>query len=420
DLEELYDAVSAMNSSCKDMRHCKLLLMAQNQRAGLEVMEQMSVLMECGCEKLYRWIQNECGMQAGGAPRYCKIAQCYSNTPGRVRQCQAGRSSSKLSLRRSRVVAAARGTPTMELHSHDPQRYVGDMLPGCIQATASETESLDSLLKLSTDIASSRSSRRQLRAACLCSLSEGVCRPLRLRVEQRNCGWSWRRYRRLGQAARSAGGRDPATAAAGSDSPDSGMAPLSQRRDDLRQVLDTCIDPLLKLCTVTATRLSRWKLAIFMANSLHSLQTGLAATNSLRLILNACRLSWSPQLDALVAEQLSHILMAQGPGRSQKIIRRKSARHSAPSKNWSNWPDQKASTRWHSLPLTVQQYIQQLDLKADPSNVDLILNPPEGQRTSTCGNNEHLRTVLHMELNGWLSGVQAECDRTCAAQHDGH
>lgn len=40
------------------------------------------------------------------------------------------------------------GTPRpIELHSHDPLRYVGDMLAWIHQATASEKEHLQSLLK---------------------------------------------------------------------------------------------------------------------------------------------------------------------------------------------------------------------------------------------------------------------------------
>ena len=40
------------------------------------------------------------------------------------------------------------GTPRpIELHSHDPLRYVGDMLAWLHQATASEKEHLQTLLK---------------------------------------------------------------------------------------------------------------------------------------------------------------------------------------------------------------------------------------------------------------------------------
>uniref|UniRef100_A0A1I8HLE4 Conserved oligomeric Golgi complex subunit 6 n=1 Tax=Macrostomum lignano TaxID=282301 RepID=A0A1I8HLE4_9PLAT len=469
DLEELYDAVSAMNSSCKDMSvrlqeaksqtehllretsriqreseeyeirsrvaevvlelfqltpeqeqqltdkaspvtedffkalerskqihsDCKLLLMAQNQRAGLEVMEQMSVLMECGCEKLYRWIQNECRMQAGESAESPSDDRSddssLSDRPVLFKYAlDEYANARRAALVKAFIEALTRGGSggggprPMELHSHDPQRYVGDMLAWLHQATASETESLDSLLKLSTDIASSRSSRRQLRAACLCSLSEGVCRPLRLRVEQALVGVQdasvlyrlhnllrfhqgtldrvlgsnsslattvgdlgqlcWRLFfgaltngaqRALetveplatyasGTAAGAGAGIDdwdrlrapPAVAETLRllqqvlTAQDSGMAPLSQRRDDLRQVLDTCIDPLLKLCTVTATRLSPLELAIFMANSLHSLQTGLAAYEFTETHIERLQAQLEPQLDALVAEQLSHILVS--------------------------------------------------------------------------------------------------------------
>ncbi|PAA54421.1 hypothetical protein BOX15_Mlig025721g4 [Macrostomum lignano] len=86
----------------------------------------------------------------------------------------------------------------------------------------------------------------------------------------------------------------------------------------------------------------------------------------------------------------------------QKIIRRNLPGTSRAK--WSNWPDQSFDEMDSTL--TVQQYIQQLT-KADPSNVDLILNPPEGQDINVW-KYEHLRQFC-MELNGLAVRLQAEC-----------
>ena len=72
------------------------------------------------------------------------------------------------------------GTPRpIELHAHDPLRYVGDMLAWLHQATPSERESLQALLR---DCRPAETAARVDTA--LASVCESVCRPLRARLEQ--------------------------------------------------------------------------------------------------------------------------------------------------------------------------------------------------------------------------------------------
>ncbi|XP_075706158.1 conserved oligomeric Golgi complex subunit 6 isoform X2 [Rhinoderma darwinii] len=65
------------------------------------------------------------------------------------------------------------------MHSHDPLRYAGDMLAWLHQATASEKEHLESLLKL-VNIQGVEDHIREV----VGHITEGVCRPLKVRIEQ--------------------------------------------------------------------------------------------------------------------------------------------------------------------------------------------------------------------------------------------
>lgn len=68
------------------------------------------------------------------------------------------------------------GTPRpIELHSHDPLRYIGDMLAWLHQATASEKEHLQTLLKKCR-----QGSVEDHIQDVLGHVTEGVCRPLKV------------------------------------------------------------------------------------------------------------------------------------------------------------------------------------------------------------------------------------------------
>uniref|UniRef100_A0A669EK00 Conserved oligomeric Golgi complex subunit 6 n=1 Tax=Oreochromis niloticus TaxID=8128 RepID=A0A669EK00_ORENI len=72
------------------------------------------------------------------------------------------------------------GTPRpIEMHSHDPLRYVGDMLAWLHQATASEKEHLEALLKQVT-LQGVEDNMQEV----VGHIIEGVCRPLKVRIEQ--------------------------------------------------------------------------------------------------------------------------------------------------------------------------------------------------------------------------------------------
>ncbi|XP_064371230.1 MOB-like protein phocein isoform X2 [Dromaius novaehollandiae] len=74
------------------------------------------------------------------------------------------------------------------------------------------------------------------------------------------------------------------------------------------------------------------------------------------------------------------------------------------AQDFYNWPDE--SFEEMDSTLAVQQYIQQ-NIRADCSNIDKILEPPEGQDEGVW-KYEHLRQFC-LELNGLAVKLQSEC-----------
>ena len=74
------------------------------------------------------------------------------------------------------------GTPKpIELHAHDPPRYIGDMLAWLHQSIPTESENLNVMLKLYSGLDKDAFVKKALG-----SITEDVCRPLKTRVEQVN------------------------------------------------------------------------------------------------------------------------------------------------------------------------------------------------------------------------------------------
>ncbi|XP_054685580.1 MOB-like protein phocein isoform X1 [Grus americana] len=92
------------------------------------------------------------------------------------------------------------------------------------------------------------------------------------------------------------------------------------------------------------------------------------------------------------------MVMAEGTA----VLRRN--RPGTKAQDFYNWPDE--SFEEMDSTLAVQQYIQQ-NIRADCSNIDKILEPPEGQDEGVW-KYEHLRQFC-LELNGLAVKLQSEC-----------
>ncbi|KIM58544.1 hypothetical protein SCLCIDRAFT_127928 [Scleroderma citrinum Foug A] len=141
---------------------CRVLMSGEDgpTKAGLDIMAATSSYLEQGYEKIYRWCTIE--FRRIGAENNLEVSPLMLEAVRRLAQRPGLLSESLTVLSQARqntllslfLDALTRGGPSglprpIELHAHDPIRYVGDMLAWVHQAIAAECEFLESLFGLS-------------------------------------------------------------------------------------------------------------------------------------------------------------------------------------------------------------------------------------------------------------------------------
>nr|ATB19491.1 putative COG7 [Callitropsis nootkatensis] len=188
--------------------NCKMLLRTHHQRAGLELMDMMAVYQEGAYERLCRWVQAECrNLGDNDTPEVTDLlktaTRCLKERPVLFKYCAEEVANTRHNaLFRRFISALTRGGPggmprPIEVHAHDPLRYVGDMLGWLHQALASERELILALFSPDATVNIGPTARRFSREVdgiyvkpetdmsfILDRIFEGVCRPFKVRVEQ--------------------------------------------------------------------------------------------------------------------------------------------------------------------------------------------------------------------------------------------
>jgi len=152
--QEFFDALKHLQQIHGD---CDALLITENQRAGLEIMERMNSYQEIAFDKLYRWTQTETrtlGQESLEVPITMRQAlKALKQRPVLFQSCleelvHIRRNAVSRAFMDALIRGGQGGTPKpIEIHSHDPLRYVGDMLAWVHQAVAGEKEFLESLFE---------------------------------------------------------------------------------------------------------------------------------------------------------------------------------------------------------------------------------------------------------------------------------
>lgn len=186
--------------------NCKVLLRTHHQRAGLELMDMMAVYQEGAYERLCRWVQAECRrLGDSDNPEVGELlktaVRCLKERPALFKYCAEEVANMRHNaLFRRFISALTRGGPggmprPIEVHAHDPLRYVGDMLGWLHQALASERELVFVLLDPDAVVDTGPTARRFSKSTdsgkadsdltfVLDRIFEGICRPFKVRVEQ--------------------------------------------------------------------------------------------------------------------------------------------------------------------------------------------------------------------------------------------
>lgn len=156
---------------------------------GLEIMDSMALHQESAYEKLYRWTQGECRLLTNDnielTGQICKAMKALEDRPVLFRYSldeygTARRSAIVRSFIDALTKGGSSGTPRpIELHSHDPLRYVGDMMAWIHQACATEKEYLKTILKDCVN-----EEKDSLALDVMGHITEGLGRPLKVRLEQ--------------------------------------------------------------------------------------------------------------------------------------------------------------------------------------------------------------------------------------------
>ncbi|XP_053378010.1 conserved oligomeric Golgi complex subunit 6-like isoform X2 [Mercenaria mercenaria] len=347
---------------------CKVLLRTNHQTAGLEIMESMALHQESSYERLYRWSQNECRMLTGEAPDIspilCQALLALQDRPVLFRYTldEYG-TARRTAVVRGLIDALTRGGPggtprPIELHSHDPLRYVGDMLAWLHQSTASEKEYLQTLLKRCEPTDDTIQD-------ILGHITEGVCRPFKVRVEQvlvseQDAVTLYKLnnllkfyHHTIGQIINPDAAllstileiqdlshrmffnsltcnanklldkvelppADLGPTASHTQTMtllkdvlqchDSSVVTLENKKQDFKQILACVLDPVLQMCSVSASRLNTVDMAAYMVNCIYLMQTTIALyefTDTRQEMLQA---QIDAHIDTMVNEQAAFIL----------------------------------------------------------------------------------------------------------------
>ncbi|XP_067631293.1 conserved oligomeric Golgi complex subunit 6 isoform X2 [Eurosta solidaginis] len=134
---------------------CRALMQCGYQTAALEIMEEMTLHQEGAFERLYRWTQNHCRNLDNN-----EIGSLVIEAMNRLqdRPVLFKYVIDEYAIVRRAVLVrlfiealtegGANGNPKpIEMHAHDPKRYIGDMFAWLHQAIPNEKENLSMLLK---------------------------------------------------------------------------------------------------------------------------------------------------------------------------------------------------------------------------------------------------------------------------------
>lgn len=149
--ERFFEVLARVKQIHKD---CELLLGYENQRLGLELMEQTTRNLDAGYKKLYNWTQREFkGLDLedphiSGSIR--RSLRALSERPALFQNCldsfaEARQSTVSESFQRALTDSAVGAARAIDFSTHDPLRYMGDMLAWVHSATVSEMEALEGL-----------------------------------------------------------------------------------------------------------------------------------------------------------------------------------------------------------------------------------------------------------------------------------
>lgn len=146
---EVFARVQAIHTQCR------VLLQSGYQTAALDIMEEMTLHQEAALERLYRWTQNHCrniDIDDIGALVVLSMNKLQDRPVLFKYVIDEYAAARRAVLVRNFIDALTIGGPhgnpkPIEMHAHEPKRYIGDMFAWIHQAIPTEKDNLLMLLK---------------------------------------------------------------------------------------------------------------------------------------------------------------------------------------------------------------------------------------------------------------------------------
>ncbi|XP_068085957.1 conserved oligomeric Golgi complex subunit 6 [Anabrus simplex] len=344
--------------------NCHTLMQSGHQTAALEIMEQMALYEEAALEKLYHWTLSHCRNIEFGETSFLltQAMACLQDRAHLFKYVMDEYCTSRRSvLVRAFICALTQGGPggtpkPIEMHAHDPKRYIGDMLAWLHQTIPTEKENLLTLIKgcHKTDIS------EQVQEA-LSNITEGVCHPLKVRVEQILASETkptvlygvasliqfyeniigqvvpnsllQSTLREMSELSRQTflmtlenqvkqHLREPLETSRADLAPAAGIsrvlsllkevlavANISEgRQEDLKKIVSCVMEPLQQAVMESAARFSAMDMAVYLLNCLHQMHDTLSLYEFMDDRLERIQAQSDAQLDTLASEQASSLV----------------------------------------------------------------------------------------------------------------
>lgn len=146
---KVLDRVQSIHSDCR------LLMQCGYQTAALDIMEEMTLHQEGALERLYRWTQNHCRNLENNeiGPLIVEAMSRLQDRPVLFKYVIDEYAIARRAVLVRQFIEALTeggtgGNPKpIELHAHDPKRYIGDMFAWLHQSIPNEKENLTMLFK---------------------------------------------------------------------------------------------------------------------------------------------------------------------------------------------------------------------------------------------------------------------------------
>lgn len=164
---------------------CRMLMQNGYETLAQDIMEECTLHQEAGLERLYRWTQSHCRNIDTTTELTSLVIQAMQRLQDRpvlfkyvIDEYATNRRSLLVKQFIEALTIGGGGTKPIEMHVHDPKRYIGDIFAWLHQAIHGERESLMILCRScdKNDITDTIN-------AALANIADGVCHTLRVRID---------------------------------------------------------------------------------------------------------------------------------------------------------------------------------------------------------------------------------------------